>query len=358
MRGLLIAAATALVMAVPAGAQDLARIGVSDDRTFIAAGSGERFTPWGFNYDRDADFRLIEEYWSDEWATVEEDFAEMKALGANTVRIHLQFNRFMDAADTPNEENLARLGDLIALAERLGLYLDLTGLGSYRNDDPQWYAGLPESGRWAAQAAFWEAIAKTGAGHPAVFAYNLMNEPIVTGTRVDDGAWINPTALEGLHYIQYINLDAGGRDRGDIAIAWIRQMREAIRRHDPDALVTVGQFPFLGLIDATGFPPGRVAAELDYLSVHLYPEAGAVEATLDQLEAYAAAGRPVVIEETFPLNSSLDEHRAFLERSRASAAGWLTFYWGRSPEELAGSSDPGEQLTAGNLLLFSGMSPP
>src|SRR4051812_38862001 len=67
------------------------------------------FTPWGFNYDRDYRFRLLEEYWEAEWPTVEQDFREMKALGANVVRIHLQFARFMDAPDRPNEANLARL---------------------------------------------------------------------------------------------------------------------------------------------------------------------------------------------------------------------------------------------------------
>ena len=39
-----------------------------DTRSFTRA--GEPFTPWGFNYDHDADGRLIEDYWHDEWAAV------------------------------------------------------------------------------------------------------------------------------------------------------------------------------------------------------------------------------------------------------------------------------------------------
>src|SRR5689334_11187447 len=60
-----------------------------DGRHFVRSPSGTRFNPWGFNYDRDDSGRLIEDYWEKEWSTVTNDFAEMKALGANTVRIHL-----------------------------------------------------------------------------------------------------------------------------------------------------------------------------------------------------------------------------------------------------------------------------
>src|SRR4051812_18617465 len=64
---------------------------VSDDKThFVGSTSGKRFVVWGFNYDRDDDGRLLEDYWEKEWGTVVEDFQEMKALGANVVRVHLQ----------------------------------------------------------------------------------------------------------------------------------------------------------------------------------------------------------------------------------------------------------------------------
>src|SRR5678816_294900 len=86
---------------------------------------------WGFNYDRDDAGRLLEDYWADEWETVAADFREMKALGANVVRVHLQAGRFMTAADRTDAANLDRLGRLVRLAEAVGLYLDVTGLGCY-----------------------------------------------------------------------------------------------------------------------------------------------------------------------------------------------------------------------------------
>src|SRR5687768_3105631 len=80
-----------------------------DGRGFILAPSGRPFVPWGFNYDRDYKLRLIEDYWIDEWETVEEDFREMKQLGANVVRVHLSLAKFLGAPDDPNEASLRQL---------------------------------------------------------------------------------------------------------------------------------------------------------------------------------------------------------------------------------------------------------
>jgi hypothetical protein len=45
----------------------------------------------------------------------------------------------MDGPDRPNAQALARLGGLLDLAEKTGLYLDLTGLGCYRKAVvPKW----------------------------------------------------------------------------------------------------------------------------------------------------------------------------------------------------------------------------
>ncbi len=58
-------------------------IGVSADKKgFVSEPSGERFVPWGNNYGGDLMERLAHDP-----ARVERDFAEMKAAGANVVRI-------------------------------------------------------------------------------------------------------------------------------------------------------------------------------------------------------------------------------------------------------------------------------
>ena len=80
------------------GEERLPWITVSKDKKgFVLDSSRRPFVPWGFNYDHDADGRLIEDYWDEEWPTVEAHFGQMKKLGANVVRVHLQLGKFMDA---------------------------------------------------------------------------------------------------------------------------------------------------------------------------------------------------------------------------------------------------------------------
>ena len=149
-------------------------------------------------------YRLLEDYWDGDRSTVERDFRAMKKLGANVVRVHLQVGRFMDAADRPNLANISRLGKLVQLAEEVGVYLDVTGLGSFRAADvPAWYSGLAEADRWRAQANFWEAVATICAGRPGVFAYNLMNEPLVSERKRSPGAWSHPAEMGGLRYVTW-----------------------------------------------------------------------------------------------------------------------------------------------------------
>ena len=134
----------------------------------------------------------------------------MKQLGANVVRVHLQFGKFMDGPDKPNEHALGLLAKLVDLAERQRLYLDLTGLGCYHKKDvPAWYDALTEQARWDAQARFWTAVAARCAHSPAIFCYDLMNEPVVPGGRRQDGDWLGP-AFAGKHFVQVITLDQRG----------------------------------------------------------------------------------------------------------------------------------------------------
>jgi hypothetical protein len=322
---------------------------------FFIAGTTERFVPWGFNYDRDFKSRLIEDYWEKDWATVEQDFHEMKTLGANVVRVHLQFAKFMDAPNRPNRTALFQLDRLLSLAQRERIYLDLTGLACYRKSDvPAWYDALSEQQRWAAQAAFWDAIAQRCASSPAVFCYDLINEPLVPAAPLPKGQWLHPYALGGFNYVQYIALDAAGRPRTQIAKQWAHQISAAIRKRDRSHLVTVGLLPnSVGTTDqASGFDPTTIAVELDFISVHIYPTKEKVAESIETLRGFCV-GKPVVIEEMFPLNCSADELGQFVEQSRSCASGWLGFYWGQTPEQLKTSKRPGDALMLSWLELFT-----
>jgi hypothetical protein len=345
---------TFLCLTARAAGDEMPWIQLSKDKTtFVSGSTGKRFVPWGFNYDHDDRGRLIEDYWEDEWPAVEKAFRDMRDVGANVVRIHLQFGRFVDGPDKSNAKALDRLAKLLTLAERTGLYLDLTGLGCYHKKDvPAWYDALSERDRWNAQAHFWDAVAERCAKSPAVFCYDLMNEPVVPGGRRKDGDWLGPP-FAGKHFVQFVTLDQRDRERPAIARQWIRHLVTAIRKRDDRHLISVGLVDWSldrkGL--TSGFVPDKIAPDLDFLCVHLYPEKGKVDDALKTLAGFSV-GKPVVIEETFPLKCGMEEFTRFVDGSRKHATGWIGFYWGKPPAELRRSKTIGDAMMLGWLEFF------
>jgi hypothetical protein len=331
-----------------ASSNSLQRVTINPNQTgFITAQSQTPFHPWGFNYDRDYRMRLLEDYWQTDWSTVAADFAAMKRLGANLVRIHLQFGKFMDSSDRPNAAALAQLKRLLNLAESTGLYLDLTGLACYRRADvPAWYADLDETHRWQAQANFWQAIALTCADHPAVFCYDLINEPAVPAEGRKAKDWLTGD-LGAFAYCQFIALDPAGRDRTKLASEWSAMMTAAIRKHDRQTLITVGLLPFP---TGTGFDPAAQAKVLDFLAVHYYPDKSNLDAQVKFLQHFAV-GKPLVVEEIFPMKSDPEAIADFMQKSKF-VAGWLSFYWGQSIEELKKSGTMKDALIIEWLKFF------
>jgi hypothetical protein len=331
----------------------------ADGNGFSTERDNRPFVPWGFNYDHDRDGRLLEDYWFEEWETVVADFREMKQLGANAARIHLQFGRFMDRPDQPNESSLRQLEKLLKLAESTGIYLDLTGLGCYhKRDVPPWYDQLEERARWEAQANFWRAVARVCRGSPALFCYDLMNEPVVPGGARADREWLGPP-FAGKHFVQFVTLDQAARPRPTVARDWVRFLVAAIREVDPDHLVTVGLVDWSlnrpGL--TSGFEPPQIAPEVDFLCVHLYPERGKVPEALETLRGFRV-GKPVVIEETFPLRCSMEEFGEFFTGSREFCSGWFGFYWGKTIAECRESGTVGDAIVASWLEYFQAHRPP
>jgi hypothetical protein len=341
-------------LSVSARADEMPFVQIAKDKkTFGLQSSGNPFIPWGFNYHHDTEGRLIEDYWETEWNKVAAHFAQMKKLGANVIRIHLQVGKFMDGPYKANQNALDRLTKLLRLAEKERLYLDLTGLGCYHKKDvPPWYDKLSEKDRWDGQARFWEAIAGRSAKSPAVFCYDLMNEPVVPGGKRKDGEWLGPP-FAGKHFVQFVTLDQADRPRPLIAKQWVHHLAAAIREKDKRHLITVGLVDWSldreGL--TSGFVPAKIADDLDFVSVHLYPKTGKVNEALDTLAGFAV-GKPVLIEETFPLACSPEELEQFIEGSKKHAAGWIGFYWGKPPEELRRSKTISDALTLGWLELF------
>ncbi|QDT34486.1 Cellulase (glycosyl hydrolase family 5) [Thalassoglobus polymorphus] len=338
-----------------------ARIVVSQDGShFVLEGSTKPFVVWGVNYDHDAvgQGRLIEDYWHDEWETVVEDFQEIRDLNANVVRIHLQLGRFMETATKPNSKNLKKLAELIKLAEDNGLYLDITGLACYHKADiPDWYDSLPEQQRWGVQANFWREVATICRESSAIFCYDLMNEPVLPG-KDGEKEWL-AGELGGKFFVQRISLDLAGRERKEVAAAWVKRMTEAIREVDKSHLITLGVIPWAHSFKNAKplFYSPEVSGPLDFVSVHFYPKKDHIDESLAALRVYEI-GKPLVIEEIFPLSAGQDQTVEFIERSRDIADGWISFYWGVTVEEYKSKEGIVEAIMAEWLTWFKENAPP
>ncbi|MCC6512336.1 MAG: cellulase family glycosylhydrolase [Pirellulaceae bacterium] len=323
-----------------ASVQALERIGVAGRE--LVTESGKPFHPWGFNYGNAG--RLMEDFWNEDWQTIADDFREMKQLGANVVRVHLQVGKFMNSATEMNPQAMQQFVRLIKLAEATELYLDVTGLASYRPADrPAWYDAMTEDQRWQTQAFFWRAIATEGAKSNAVFCYDLMNEPLSPSG--EGGSWYSGNLFGGYDFLQKISTSLGNRTRGEVALQWIDRLRAEIKAVDTRALVTVGMLPWVTKWGhLSGMVPAEVAGHVDFLCVHIYPKTKEPDEAVKAIE-FCRGKVPVVVEETFPLSCSIEELESFMKSSRSIATGWIWHYDGTTLEEYA------ELEKAGKLTL-------
>jgi hypothetical protein len=308
-------------LASPSAAADMEAVKIArDNKGFVLHPSGKRFVPWGHNY---ASVDILERL-AKEPERVEREFKEMKAAGTTVARIHPEMPRLVTGPDKPDPQAIEQLKKLLAIAESTGIYLKITGLACYKiNERAAWYDALGEQDRWKAQAFFWETIAQTCADSPAVFAYDLVNEPTAAGKPTD--SWYTGK-MGDVEFCQRLSRDTGGRSGDDIFREWTKLMVASIRKHDRTHLVTMGMLPFPGAYKAA-------AENLDFVSPHLYPKAGKVDEEIELLKKYDW-GKPIVIGETFPLSCGTDDEREFLLKSRELAHGWIGHWPDQSPAAL------------------------
>jgi len=165
-----------------------------------------------------------------------------------------------------------------------------------------------------------------------VFCYDLMNEPVVTEDKKARD-W-TPGAFGDRYFVQRLTLDFAGRTQKQIAKDWVDKMVAAIRKHDGQHLLTVGVIPW-----ALTWPNAKplfyskeVSKNLDFVSVHFYPKKGEVDKALTALAVYNI-GKPMIIEEMFPLSCSVKDLDQFIDGSRTMTTGWIGFYWGKTIAE-------------------------
>ena len=274
-----------------------------------------------------------------------QDFARMKALGVNCVRVFLSYGSFFIERDALDPQGLAKFDQFLDIAEAAGIYVHPTGPDHWEGS-PAWAAGdrIADPQVLAALEVFWQKLAQRYRGRSVIFAYDLRNEPEVSwdspAMRAKWNAWLRSryTSAEaagkawgvGPDKIHWGGLppppaeDAPGnkqlldyqRFREEVADEWTRRQAAAIHAADPKALVTVGliqwSVPALlpGVRHYAAFRPERQARFLDFLEIHFYPlESGFFEYASEEstgrnlaylesvVREVAAAGKPVVLAE-------------------------------------------------------------
>ncbi|MFD2078228.1 mannan endo-1,4-beta-mannosidase [Actinopolymorpha cephalotaxi] len=197
---------------------------------------------------------------------------------------------------------LGRWDYVIWKAERLGLKLDIALIDFW-----QWAGGVQQVCRWFLP----DYNSRAYKDEPAVFAWDLMNEPEADNTRLTP-------------------------DGTPLSEDWISRMSAYVKSIDANHLVCVGGE---GFYDRSSFvDPGRELAipTIDFGTWHTYPDyhgltpAQVVELIHRHGETARQAGKPIVLQE-FSYSSLHEDQpealRSWVEAIAAdsSCAGWL--YW-------------------------------
>ena len=160
-----------------------------------------------------------------------------------------------------------------------------------------------------------------------------MNEPIIGGGD-EKSDWLPGPPLGGMSYVQRLTLDPHGRSDKEIARAWVKKLSAAVRSVDSRHLITVGVIPWVQVFKGGNplFYSPEVSGPLDFASIHFYPNTAPVQESLTYLRAYEI-GKPLVIEEIFPLAAGIDKTAAFINASRSEVDGYISFYWGETIDQ-------------------------
>lgn len=363
----------------------------ADGRGFIEGDTGRPYTPFGTNY-YDPHTGWAPKLWRQfDAEKVRQHFRIMKEIGVNCARVFLTAGSFQPSAETVEEDALKKLDALIDIAGQAGIRLLLTGPDHWEGAPPYW-----KPDRFAGESAlsaldrFWQVLGRRYRGEPAIFAWDLLNEPHVPWStsqwRPRWNAWLqesyeNWDALKTTWADELAETDHWGNvampeNRADpnnprlrdwqcfreyLADGWVRRQVQALRRADPTHLITVGYIQWSYPLVRPGppsrysaFNPRRQARWLDFITIHFYPSLGdpfqSAEnwrenlAYLQAVLAYCHTGKPVVLSEygwygggapqNHPYRSEeqqADWLSAEVEASRPLADGWLSWPFADTP---------------------------
>jgi len=387
---------------VAEGAEGYVRI--SEDRRGFAVG-GVPWYPFGCNY-FDPYVGWPPKLWQRfDAEKVESHFRVMRGLGVKVVRVFLTAQSFFPEPPDLQKDGLEKFDRMLAIARRYGIRVHPTGPDHWEGN-PVWrrtdFIADPQA--LESQAAFWRAFARRYRDEPAIFAYDILNEPHVRwnspAMRAQWPNWLREdyTTLDSLRKawgdegksvqsFDQIEIPADAAASGSralldyqrfrewVAERWLRVQVAAIRAEDPNHLVTVGLIQWSVPVlcgkpsQYAAFRPDRIAPMLDFLSIHFYPLYGSdptlsqesfgrnlayLELVLRYVKA-GAPGKPLLIQEfgwhggdkpNVPDERSPRDQASWCREAvlqgRGIAAGWLNWAYADTP-------------TARDLTKFSGL---
>jgi endo-1,4-beta-mannosidase len=360
-------------------------------QSFIEKPSGRPYTPFGVNY-YDPNTGWAPKIWRQfDAKRVTRHFEVMRSLGVNCARVFLTAATFQPDVNTIDEQALAKLDTLVRIARQSGIWLILTGPDHWEGSPAYW-----KPDRFAGERAlkaldnFWRAAGRRYRGEPAIFAWDLLNEPHIpwfmetwrplwskwlqakyedvdklktawAGELKEGESWGNVAVPENKASAGNPRLLDWQRFRESLADEWVRRQAEAIRQADPTHLVTVGYIQWSYPLVRGGNPsqyaafnPQRQARWLDFMCMHFYPLLGrplgskeAWDRNLAYLQAtlaYCHVGKPVVLEEFGwygggaprgqpPLTEDEQDRWivAEIEATRRLSDGWLSWPFADTP---------------------------
>ncbi|MGV9881180.1 glycoside hydrolase family 5 protein [Streptomyces sp. NPDC003006] len=291
-------------------------------------------------------------------AITERHFADLRAHGFNFARLLVFWDDLEPRRGRYNESYLRKVRRILDWAQEHGVHVvidahqDVFGPAFGHRGIPAWATrtdGLPftphpddwfaeyfepavqrafthlyeDADLRRAQARMWRLLADRFGGHPAVFGYDLINEPMGELRAGEDLA------------------SAARRIEATQLTPMYRRLAAAIRTRDRSNHLFIEPTPIVGEGVPTGL--GRVLDERVVYAPHFYntameagadydPAAGWVTAYENAVTAYPREHSvPVVVGEWGPLNSGLPNMRRFHDDALASftrySSGWAAYVW-------------------------------
>ncbi len=377
-------------------------IRVSDNKwTLEESHTGKIFVPMGCNYYDPGTGGWPPKIWKKFNRTrARHHLRMMEDLGVNAIRVFVSWASFMPSKGKLVREALDKCSDLLSMAKDAGIRVNFTG-PDFWEGYPKWlspddfvgYRHFIDPNYFDAHSTFWELFAAYYAEEETIYGFDLVNEPFMpwSNERMTKlwNNWLEEKIVSTPHLKKRwgkfapkslrqgkVSVPHNVRQRGsqflvdyqtfreEMALRWVKNSVDAIRRVDKNHLITVGLhqsgFPLEEIIPSryTAFNPHVLEPVLDYIALHWYPFGnpftvsflphdlpGNLERSLATLSAnarYHNTGKPLIMEEfsyygggspifwggILPYRSEMEQDdfsRRYIETTLGSCAGWLNW---------------------------------